>query len=114
MVVRKWQLTVVALALVASMAGCDHRQRVTYKEGILGSRTAYTSGVLNFKTYNEVYAGGTAPLGIYYLTSGGTKIWAVNGEGYVYKTTSREYARAYCWNRSSNYNYYGRCDYIYE
>lgn len=94
MVVRKWQLTVVALALVASMAGCGPSQKVIYKDDILGRGTAYTNGVIDFKTYNEVYAGGTAPLGIYYGTSGGTKIWAVNGEGYVFKRTTREYARA--------------------
>lgn len=86
--------------------------RVRYHCNVVSPATAYTNNVLSTKHYNEMYEGGSLPVGIYLLTSGGSQLHAVNGTGYVYKTFVSATTRAYCWNRSTSQTSSARCDYI--
>jgi hypothetical protein len=88
--------------------------RVRYWCDVVHPATAYTNNVLSLKHYNEMYEGGTLPIGIYIKDSAGNTIASgtVNGTGYVYKTFPDATSRAYCWNRSTTITSSARCDYI--
>lgn len=114
---RKRLVLVVAItALLAGVATAVAATGVEYFNGTARTSTAYSNFVLGNKTYNEMYAGSVGncgqPVGIYELTSGGSKIRAVNGCGYVYLTHPTEYARAYCWNRGAEYQFLAKCRYV--
>lgn len=106
--------SVSALASAPPAAACSGvvYPRVRYWCDVVSPLTAYTNNVLSAKHYNEMYEGGSLPVGIYLLTSGGSKLHAVNGTGLVYKTFVSATTRAYCWNRSSSLTSSARCDYI--
>ena len=92
---------------------------VTYFNGVAMAATAYTNYVLGYKTYNEMFASSNTQsgeaVGIYLLTSGGSKIRAFNGLGWVawgpVSDANAEYATAYCWNRYTSINFSASCWY---
>ena len=92
---------------------------VTYFDGVAAADTAYTNYVLGYKTYNEMFASSNTQsgeaVGIYLLTSGGSKIRAFNGLGWVawgpVSDANAEYATAYCWNRYTSINFSASCWY---
>ncbi len=88
--------------------------RVRYWCDVVHPATAYSNSVLSLKHYNEMYEGGSLPVGIYIKDSSGNtiSIGTVNGTGYVYKTFPDATSRAYCWNRSTSITSSARCDYI--
>ena len=110
-------LVLVAALAVPAAALAD--TVVTYFNGVAVHATAYTNRVLGYKTYNEMFASSNTTsgdaVGIYLLTSGGTKIHAVNGLGWVawgpVSDSNAEYARAYCWNRYTSINFEATCWY---
>lgn len=101
----------VAAPTVLACSGVVY-PRVRYWCDVVSPSTAYTNNVLSTKHYNEMYEGGSLPVGIYLKTSGGATLHAVNGTGYVYKTFVSATTRAYCWNRSTSVTSSARCDYI--
>lgn len=93
-------------------ANCSvSRPRVRYWCNTVRPLTAYTDGSTTRKHYNEMYEGGSLPVGIY-LQSGSTKFHVVNGTGYVYKTVQSTTAKALCWNRSRTRTSSAHCDYV--
>lgn len=114
---KRLRLALVPVVVSLVVVTAAYAGRVQYFNGTASPATAYTNGVLGYKTYNEMYAGTVGncglPVGIYELTSGGSKIRALNACGYVYLTHAAEYARAYCWNRSTSFGFLARCDYVY-
>lgn len=102
---------------VSPSAGSDKRNcsvsrpRVRYWCDTVRPLTAYTDGSTARKHYNEMYEGGSLPVGIY-MQSGSTKFHVVNGTGYVYKTVQSTTARALCWNRSRTRTSSAHCDYV--
>jgi hypothetical protein len=87
------------------------RPRVRYWCDTVRPLTAYTDGSTVRKHYNEMYEGGSLPIGIY-MQSGSTKFHVVNGTGYVYKTVQSTTAKALCWNRSRTRTSSAHCDYV--
>ncbi|KOV85384.1 hypothetical protein [Nocardia sp. NRRL S-836] len=85
--------------------------RVRYWCNTVRPATAYTNYSTASKHYNEMYEGGSLPIGIY-MESGGSKFHVVNGTGYVYKTIPSTTAWALCWNRSSSATSSATCDYV--
>lgn len=75
---------------------------VNYFQGWLNPATAATNGGYSYKIYNEIYEGGSGATGIYEKKPNGTKVWALNGLGYVYLSHSATYDVAYCWNREAS------------
>jgi hypothetical protein len=92
---------------------------VTYFNSTAVAGTAYSNEVLGNKTYNEMFASNNTSsgeaVGIYLLTSGGSKIRAFNALGFVFwgpvADANAEFSRAYCWNRYVNINFNASCWY---
>lgn len=105
----------IVLTAPSSEAACGgvSAPRVRYHCNTVNPSTAYTNNSTSGKRYNEMYEGGSLPVGIY-LQSGSSKFHIINANGYAYKTFPRSTARAYCWNRSSSSVSSARCDYVVE
>jgi hypothetical protein len=107
----------LAALAVSSVALAD--TVVTYFDGVAIAATAYSNQVLGNKTYNEMFASSNQTsgdaVGIYLLTSGGSKIRAFNALGFVFwgpvSDANAEYARAFCWNRYTSINFSASCWY---
>ncbi|MDA2807501.1 hypothetical protein [Nocardiopsis suaedae] len=96
----------------AEAANCSvSSPRVRYWCDTVRPATAYTNYSNAKKHYNEMYEGGSLPVGIY-MESNGSKFHVVNGTGYVYKTVPDTSAWALCWNRSSSRTSSAHCDYV--
>lgn len=108
-------LLLVSLVVTAppSYASCGGvvLPRVRYWCDTVRPATAYTNYSQVGKHYNEMYEGGSLPVGIY-VEANGNKFHIINATGYAYKTFQRTTAIAVCWNRSSTRYSSARCDYI--
>jgi hypothetical protein len=103
---------VAALAFPAAASAYD----VVYWQNLLAPQQHTTNNVLGWKTYNEIFVTNNTEcclgLGVYMKLGDGTKIKIKNGHGWVYVGPhEREFARAYCWNRSEIYTFNARCLY---
>lgn len=116
---------VIATMLPTSTARADHCQytslgngeyRVGYHCNTVRPLTAYVEyNSSRSKNYNQMWEGGSLPVGIYMQHRGDTlKFHQVNGNGLVYKSFLGTTAEALCWNRSSTTASSAECDYIYK
>lgn len=104
---------VVVGVLLAMSATTAAAATVVYVAGLwVQPATAYSNFVLGYKTFNGMDASrADAPVGIYLLTSGGSKIRVLNGIRTVTLSFPAEFSRAYCWNRATSISYQANCWY---
>lgn len=120
----------IALAIVASAlaiggvvtqpappaeAACSgvSNPRVRYWCNTVAPNNAYYSSNGSYKHYNEMYEGGSLPVGIYWQIPGGSTWGAYNATGYAYHTYPVSTTDlAVCWNRSGSTYSSARCDFV--